>query len=154
MTPEISWRGGTPLSEDELRETESKLGVTFPPDFRDTALKHNGGVPNRTSFTYQHPRTGKSREDSFAHLLSLRPQDEENVFEVMGSLAVDDQLPSGVIPIGGNGGGNFIGLDYRSGKQPSVILWLHEENAEESVTQIARNFDELLQNLRIPDDAE
>lgn len=154
MAAEISWRGGTPLGENDVRELESKLGVTFPPDFRNTALKHNGAVPSRTSFTYQHPRTGKVREDSFAHLLSLRPQDDENVLEVMKGLAVDDQLPVGVIPIGGNGGGNFIGLDYRLGERPSIVLWLHEENSEESLAPIARDFQELLESLRKPEDAE
>jgi hypothetical protein len=154
MPLEISWRGGTPLGEDGLRETEIRLGVIFPPDFRKTALTSNGAVPNRTSFVYQHPRTGRQRQDSLAHLLSLRPRDEENVFEIMRGLAIDDQLPLGVIPIGGNGGGNFIGLDYRQGYPPSVVLWRHEEDAPESVVAVARSFDEFLDMLRTPDDDE
>jgi hypothetical protein len=35
-----------PLSDDVLLGVESRLGITFPTDYRSFLLRHNGGVPS------------------------------------------------------------------------------------------------------------
>jgi cell wall assembly regulator SMI1 len=34
-----------PATPEEIRETETRLGVTFPLDFRESVLRHNGTAP-------------------------------------------------------------------------------------------------------------
>lgn len=153
MGSDVGWKRAKPeLTDEEIRRVEKELGLGFPEDYRDIVRQHSGAVPTRTDFTYRHPVTGKLRGDGLAHLLPLRSEEKSSVLAVMGWLG--DQLPERVVPVGGNGGGNYICLDYRRGAPPGVSLWLHEETIEGCLVPLAGSFTEFLEMLSDPQDDE
>jgi hypothetical protein len=54
--------------------------------------------------------------------LNLQAEDD---YGVIRTAEMAEGFPAGLIPIGEDGGGNYIALDYRAGESPSVVFWHH-----------------------------
>lgn len=144
----IEWQNVSddPLPEHMLRGAELLFGITFPADYRECVRVNHGGRPEPCNFTIQDATD--SWGSSLAVLLSLDWRRSENVWSVLSNLAVDGMLPDGLFPIGEDGGGDFLCLDFRGGSvAPPVVYWSHEVGDEEGVAPVTSSFAELLSLL-------
>jgi hypothetical protein len=137
--PMLKWATDyAPLPERVLAGAELILGIALPSSYRELVQAYPGGAPE----------TGEKAEDrpggwlsSVGLLMSVDPRHPENVFAALEHLAVDDQLPPGLIPIIADGGGDLICLDFRSqAGEPSVVYWAHELSGKEAVVAVAQTF--------------
>ena len=145
----LKWRSAKPpLPESVVRGAELILGYVLPSSYRSLVQQWPSGHPDRSDFPVQ----GGGRRGSWIScvgvLLSLDPRHTDNVFECLKNLAIDDQLPDGLLPVSDDGGGDLICLDYRhNSSAPEVVYWAHELSGEEAVVPIAPSFDAFLELL-------
>ncbi|NQX63648.1 SMI1/KNR4 family protein [Paenibacillus qinlingensis] len=119
---EIHWRFKvSDVSSDEIKKLEEFLGVTFPDDYLECIRENNGAMPVPNFFEVN------GREMSFGALLSINEKDVENIRMVFEAL--EERLPSEIIPFSIDAGGNFICFDYKNGTQsvPSIVFFDHEQ---------------------------
>lgn len=138
----------------ELEKIEHKYGIILPESYIKFIIKHNNAYLYANNFNYYDPNTKRNSADSIAFddvrkiiknvdlLKSDQFEDEECYFD------------SGLIPIGENGGGDIICLDYRNNKKcdPSVVLWNHDMGLHHRTVFIAENFDSFAKMLFRPKD--
>lgn len=142
-----------PLPEQVIDGAELLLGVKFPADYRICLAQNHGAHPDACDF-----RAGEPNNPWYGGigvLLTVDPYMPENMFDVLASLAVDQQLPKGVVPIAEDGGGNMLCLDYRedsSRSTPKVAFWFHEVGGDDGIVPVCDTFTELLSLLYVPDD--
>jgi hypothetical protein len=143
----LKWHAGQPpLSDSVVAGAELILGVKLPEPYRSLAQAWPGGHPDRDEFEVKRP--GDSWRSSVAVLLSLDPRHDDNVFECLKNLSVDDQLPTGLLPIIDDGGGDLICLDYRvAGPDPPVVYWAHELGGGDAVVAVSPSFRTFLELL-------
>lgn len=140
--------GATP---EEIDAAERTLGIRFPRLLREWYGKVQGGQAARgPRFDYPHARLGVIPETVAAFLpitqVPGRERSEPSIQTVTAWLAVDDQLPVGVVPIIDSLGGNYVCLDGRTGSpDPPVVYFDHEQ---EDVIRLADSFDQFVANLR------
>lgn len=138
------------LSDRVIDGAELLLGITFPDDYRDCVRSFHGCHPDATDFRADN--NGQVWHGSVGVLLTLDPFTPCNVFDVLSSLAVDQQLPSSLIPVAEDGGGNYLCLDYRHSSTPSVAFWFHEVGGDDGAVFVCDSFSQLLDRLYVPDD--
>lgn len=66
-------------------------------------------------------------------------------------------FPKNIVAFSDTGGGDMICFDYRADHttdNPPIVYWNHESEPEESVSFIAKNFEEFLGILKEPEDKE
>jgi cell wall assembly regulator SMI1 len=122
------------LQEAEVQRVEQALGATFPEDYRACVKKCHGGRPRDNNFSFVDPKVGRM-ESCLAVLLSFSEDDIENIVETHRRL--QPYLPTGVIPIADDGGGDFVCLQYATQARPSVVYWHH---GDRSVTPLSDSF--------------
>lgn len=148
----LTWEGCNPPADDRtMDELEQTLGVKFPLDFRRVMQLCQGGTPvERNCFKYR-----GAHGSGIGALLSVDPDDEENILGTMELLSHDDQLPHAVIPFADDGGGDMMCLDYRNDPEhPRVVYWSHEQPRESSISPLADSFTEFLDSLQPPIDID
>lgn len=140
----LTWHADyAPLDDSVMTGAELILGLKLPGSYRALAQAWPGGRPDADEFEVRH-RSGSWRS-SVGVLLSLDPRHTDNVFECIKHVAVDDQLPAGLLPIIDDGGGDLICLDYREGgDEPAVVYWAHELGGDDAVVGLCSSFHEFL----------
>jgi len=86
---------------------------------------------------------GKAHGGSIGVWLSLIPWDAESLWSTLATWP-EHGLPRELIPIGEDGGGNYVCLDYRQSDVPAVVVWYHELEGEEGIFPVVSTFDEFL----------
>lgn len=122
-----------PLTETELARFEAKLGRRLPADYRAFLLEHNGGKPSAVFLTVP------GFEDTMVHVfcgIGTRVDLEKRMRDL------EDDLPSGWIPIGFDPGGNVY-LANPSG----AVFYFDDHNSKKSF-RIAGSFSAFLSVLR------
>ncbi len=144
------WRyAGDEASEKAIRHAESCLGVRFPADYRECVREHGGGAPDPSGFVVSSGASGTFRS-SVGVLLSLDPQEPENVVTTATDLRIDRGLPEGLVPIINDGSGDYVCLDYRddpSAAAPRVVFWSKSASGGPEFFDLAATFDEFLRKL-------
>lgn len=128
-------------SEVDVRRAEQALGVAFPSTYRDCVRECHGGTPSPNRFSFRDPDIG-TMESSLAVLLSLDPDDPENLLDAHGRLA--PILPQGAVPFADDGGGDFMCFDFSNPGEASVGYWHH---GEAQLVPLAASFSEFLDLL-------
>lgn len=140
------------IDMDDLKDFEKSNSITFPSDYREFLIEHNGGVPEPNKIRLQYSSTdvqvlfGMYKGDHYANFFKA-----VQVFH--------NRIPSWYIPIGRDSGGNLFIMSLWEENKGVVAFWSHEGEAPEgeadqyfdNLTHIADSFAEFLNNL-IPDD--
>jgi cell wall assembly regulator SMI1 len=128
----------------EIEEVEKELGVKFPKDYIDCALKNNGGHPTLDIYDFE-----QRREAVFNRLLSFHVDRASYILTIYD--AIRDRLVDDVYPFADDPFGNHICFDYRKNSEsPTIVFWDHElafENPEKGLFPICETFSELLSKL-------
>ena len=137
-----------PTSDEALTAFEQQIGEPLPADYRSFLLKTNGGEqPDPEGFRVE---TGEG-----SMLAILYPVGDGTGYDLTAHFNhMKEELPSGVIPIGQDIGGNAICLAVAGEDTGAVLFMDHEvetgphEDGWDNLYFCARSFTEFLDGLR------
>ena len=144
-----------PISLDEIKEAEKRMGLTLPKDYRDFLLESNAGRPEQPCvFEMKDPHRDSMQEGTVERFLGITKSERTNLEDrVNGSR---DRMPPDVIPIAYDPGGNLICLSIKGKHKDEVYFWDHEFEAEEdeeptrdNLYLISKSFSGFLKDLRM-----
>ena len=125
---------------DIFEKIESRIGGRLPVEYVNFIRVADGGHPEIGSFLVP-----GSHPDNFFDIDWFYSFDDQRIENI--SVAIDrwgNELGSGTLPIGKDGGGNQIYLNLND-SLPSVWLYLHDENGAK--IKIANSFQEFIASL-------
>jgi len=146
-----------PLPDDEVISSfEEYCRVELPKEYKEFLKVNNGAIPQTNIFNYG------GREyliERFLCLLESAESEEtfgwydlEVVLSQIDTRLTDDEnlVGANIIPFAALFAGDFVCLDLRDNKKPSILVWFHEESDDlKPVTiKVAENFVEFLKMLR------
>lgn len=124
-----------PLPDDEVISSfEEYCGVELPEEYKEFLKLNNGAIPQTNTFNYG------GREyliERFLCLLEYPESDEthgwydlEVVLSQIDTRLTDNEnlVGANIIPFAALFAGDFVCLDFRDNKKPSISVWFHEES--------------------------
>ena len=115
---------GAPVTVEQLDAFAKKHGVSLPATYRDFLLKHNGGVPEPSTFDIG---DGIAEVDYFCGV----DAGQERIELANLLAAYKGRLPRRMLPIAESMGGNLYCVSTRGADEGSVYFWDHESEDEE-----------------------
>ena len=135
----MKWLNYKGISKDIIKSVEHRLQITLPDDYKQVALKYDGGYPNPNHFKVER------KIEIFNNLISLDENEYNNIYEILEDLQtrIGDQL----IPFAEDGFGNVLCFDYSAEK--SIVFWNHEKNYDKfkEATFVCSSFSSLIESL-------
>jgi hypothetical protein len=133
-----------------IEEIEHRFDLNFPELYKQFLLARNGGRPELPAFSISGLAMNPIGSVNF--FFGIAPQLE--VYDLRQLLQrFVGRIPVGIVPIGENGGVDYICLDLRNGGE-RVVFWDHGhfwstgEWRENDLYLIANSFEEFLKSLR------
>ena len=104
----MNWLNYKGISMDIIESVEHSWQITLPDDYKQVALKYDGGYPNPNHFKVD------GKLEIFNNLISLDENEYNNIYEILEDLqtCIADQL----IPFAEDGFGNVLCFDYSAEK--------------------------------------
>ena len=143
-------RSNPPVTLDAIRNFEQSRNLTLSAEYVDFLLATNGGSPASTAFPIRGlGPSGIGIIQSFSGIGVLHPTEELSYsFDLYAGA-----IPKDVLLIAGNGGGDYICLDYRTGSTRVAFwdkghFWGTGEWRESDLYHVANSFGEFLESLR------
>ena len=135
----MKWLHYKGISMDIIESVEHSWQITLPDDYKQVALKYDGGYPNPNHF-----KVGEKVE-IFNNLISLDENECDNIYEILEDL--QNRLGDQLIPFAEDGFGNVLCFDYSADK--SVVFWNHEKNYNDfkEATFVCSSFSSLIEGL-------
>jgi hypothetical protein len=139
-----------PTTLAAIESFERERGLVLPGLYKEFLLAINGGAPEAPAFPiHGNPTASTGVMQSFAGIGVREPTSEL-------AYAYDlyfGGIPRGIVPIAGNGGGDYICLDLRNGKERVAFwdkrhFWGTGEWRERDLYHVADSFAEFLGSLR------
>ncbi len=149
-----------PLTAAQIEEFEKSIGLEFPMPYKEHLLKYNGGqcVPNVFVFEEASVETSSSVD----WFLALYDGDSDSLRETVETYKLEEKrMPSHMLPIAHDPGGNLICISCGTKDYGFVYFWNHEDEVDYSeagdddysnLYLIARDFDTFLNSLMTEDD--
>lgn len=140
---ELNWfEPGRGASESEVGNLERVLGLQLPRDFVEYLLRNAGASsPDENEFPVI-DCDGNTNISNFGVLLPPFCEDGESIVGDLSDLG--EQIPAGLLPVVGTGGGDYVCLDFRSGVGVSVVYFFHEETGDNAFVPLSATFSEFL----------
>lgn len=141
----------TSTSEQAIDEFQIRAGIVLPSEYRAFLLRTNGGrCVGAARFRSLREDSELSEVDTF---LGVSENSHESLEQNISNVA--DLLPTGLIPVAYDGGGNYLLLDCARGSSSfgsvyfSTLEGLDELGgaAREDLTLVASSFGELLAQI-------
>lgn len=142
MTNSITWRWtDLPVSEEDIKQAESFLGMKLPSSLITLFKIANGGKPSKTKIL-------KGNEVSFIFdtLLNIKQNRQDSIYIIYDSISYS--LRNKVIPFGIDPFGNVFCIYNKANYNESVYIYLHEEDIDRNFTYISRNLENFLELLK------
>lgn len=141
-----------PLTAEDLKRTENRINIDFPAQYRNFLLKHNGGHPEPSVFKFK--CEGQEAEiAAVAYFLAIYDGKEENFLDYLKTY--EDRIPSGLMPIARDPGGNVILIGTKDAHLGKIYFWQQDFEPEtpdfSNICSIADSFDEFFNSLFDPD---
>jgi cell wall assembly regulator SMI1 len=143
------------LQDNDIREVETKLGISLPSDYKEFLLAHNGGHPQPNAFTI--PGSQPGTWEVLEWFFGVHSGEYNNLLQK--ARVYRSRVPSELLPIATDPGGNLLCLSVSGPHIGKVYFWDHEEEVEEgepptykNVYLVADSFTELVNNLTEPPD--
>lgn len=143
-----------PIAVAEIKSLEQRLGRQIPQSYIDFLLNYNGGVPEVGGFLYRSEEANRlGVVNRFLGIHSGKYNNLDNYLMLYKER--EKRIPSNLIPIANDPGGNLICLSIDGSDLGKVYFWDHDLEAENeaevnysNVYFIANSLEEFLQNLR------
>src|SRR2546421_37952 len=140
MAPRIT-DSGAPPSLDDLEQTEERLGVRLPEDYRSFLLRQNGGKPTPAWF-----RHGEEADD-VAEITRFFAREE---METQTRDLRQDSRLAGFVAIATSSDTDFL-LLATAPEQRDAVFWWYDEDGSSEFIRVADSFEQLLTNLDYPE---
>ena len=146
-----------PLTDDDLKRAEKRLGVHFPDDFSRFYKDHNGGDPNRTVFRDFYGEIEDIEISGFMSILYRREFSDSPDFTLDGRAQAEwtsNKVPRTLLPFAMDWGGNYFCLGLDDGRVYYYVFdtWDEHLSAEENFavnsTAIAPSFGYFIDHLQ------
>lgn len=140
------------LTNDDLKQFESKFNVVMPEKIKKHYLKFNGGYPERSIFHLG----GRDREYAVNYFFSIGCEGGKTIEKTLSIIRDDSVFPSWLVPLADEMGGDIFAYSTRAGEEGAIYYYSHEfsygENPEKYVTFLAKDIDTFLEALISDDD--
>ena len=140
------------LTNDDLKQFESKFNVVMPEKIKKHYLKFNGGYPERSIFHLG----GRDREYAVNYFFSIGCEGRKTIEKTLSIIRDDSVFPSWLVPLADEMGGDIFAYSTRAGEEGAIYYYSHEfsygENPEKYVTFLAKDIDTFLEALISDDD--
>jgi hypothetical protein len=136
------------LSRDDIRRVESIMGIRLPKEYAVFLLKHNGGRPIPNGF----PIDGLANNPFGMIHFFLGIDNPVEVCNIDWSYEVlNGRIPSNLLPIADDPGGNAICLSLFGDDAGAVVFWDHAAEhlppTYANIYRIADSFTEFIESL-------
>lgn len=140
----------------KIEEIEKFVGLSFPKEYKDHLIRYNGGqcAPNIFSFNER----GKITDSCIDWFLAIYDGDYDNLRSYIDMYKIEDKrLPSHILPIAHDPGGNLICISCNTDDVGCVYFWDHEkevnyklfaDNNYSNLNLIANSFSEFIDGLK------
>ncbi|MEK0181796.1 SMI1/KNR4 family protein [Microcoleus anatoxicus] len=143
-----------PIAIAQIKSLEQRLGMQLPQNYINFLLSHNGGFPEIGGFVYR-SEVG-NRLGVVNRFLGIHSGKYDNLDDyLMLYKEREKRIPSNLIPIANDPGGNLICLSIDGIDLGNVYFWDHDWESEDeaevnysNVYCIANSLEEFFQNLR------
>lgn len=139
-------RGGPPIDVADLDALEDRLGVKLPPQYRAFLLRVNGGTPRPERCFDNHKGV-----ESLVFMFYAVKHERVSLTLAQSAWQLEDRVPSVLLPIAYDAGGNQICIGVSGRHYGRVYFWDMEGEADSgrkpwwrNVTLITRTFDEFI----------
>lgn len=139
-----------PISRETILSLEKKFNFTFPADYKEFLLKHNGGTPSHQYFS---TIDGKI-EEILSSFFPISSSEEDNLADEIEGITLAGQLPPDLIPIAiAIGGDDRVVLAISGENYGKVFHWAWSEESDnhnasyDYVRLISNSFDSFLEKL-------
>jgi len=139
----------------QIKVIEEKIRLRLPDQYKDHLLKFNGGQCQPNVFTYR--ESDVVEESMIDWFLAIYDGEDDNFIEYYITYKVEqNRMPSYIIPIAHDPGGNLICISCREEDNGAIYFWDHENEVDYSVSDdsdmsnlyfIAKSLSEFLDNL-------
>ena len=133
------------LDENTLSLFEKNINIKLPHQYRAFLLEYNGGYPEPDGFKF-------AQDESFIdQFLSIGNGEHSNLESYIKTYK--GRLPSDLLPIAHDPGGNLICIGIKNDVAGKVFYWDHEFESDEeapdysNVHIIAHDFNHFIDNL-------
>lgn len=140
-------RSNETVTDNHIRGAEALLGIEFPDLYRSVIRRFSGSFGD-AEFRVDRPLDGLD-VCGVGLILSLLPHSRNSIYTVMSAWEEHGLSPR-LVPIGEDGGGNYLCLDYRESDVPSVAFYFHELWGDDGIMKVCNSFDELLERITAP----
>lgn len=140
----------------QIEEIENYAELGFPGEYKDHLLKHNGGQCTPSVFSFD--EKGKVTDSSVDWFLAIYDGEYDNLKDYIKTYKIEDKrLPSHILPIAHDSGGNLICISCDNDDAGSIYFWDHENEVDYSVAGdedysnlylIAKSLDEFIDELK------
>jgi hypothetical protein len=139
-----------PTTATAIEEFERPRGIVLPPPYKEFLLAANGGVPEKPAFPVQGIAAYSVGVIQVFFGIGARPP-MPDLAEIYDFYVTG--IPRDLIPIADNGGGDYVSLDLRGGRERVVFwdkrhFWGTGEWREGDLYHVANSFEEFLASLR------
>lgn len=145
------------LSDRDIDVIELMVGLKFPDQYRKHLLMHNGGQCKPNVFTFV--EKGKFSDSQVDRFLAIYDGEYDNLKDDIEIFKLDEKrMPSHMVPIAHDPGGNLICISCGSSDFGAVYFWDHENEVDYSVAddrdysnlyKIADNLTEFFDGLTV-----
>lgn len=143
-------RSFPPLDGGQLVAAERDLGVQLPSEYRSFLTVWNGGRPQPNTFSYE--IRGRKESGMVDWFLGIHNGEHDNLRQY--TLWYKGRIPSNLLPIAHDPGGNLICIAVSGSDLGAVYFWDHELESSEgqppstdNVYLIAKSFEAFLTGL-------
>jgi hypothetical protein len=140
-----------PILEKDIEQTEGKLGVRLPDDYRTFLLKHNGGTPTPDFFPiHGYGAAAGSTLDWFYGI------HKQHTYDLIWNATISKgRMPRELLPIAEAAFGDEVCLVVAGPLRGKIYFWVHDAEVGEgepptwaNTYYVANSFTELLGNLQ------
>ena len=143
------------IDENSLTVLELVLDINLPADYKAHILKNNGGECNHSQFNFF--ESGLKTSSEINYFYAFYTGKYSNIYKAVNIFKVcEKRMPSKIVPIAYDSGGNQICISCNSSDFGVVYFWDHEKEVDYSISEdsdfsnlyfIASGFTEFLESL-------
>lgn len=144
------------ISIEQIEELEKLVNLTFPQEYKNHLLLHNGGrcEPNVFGFIEDNEPT----ESCIDWFLAIYDGEYDNLKDYIETYKLNEKrLPFHIIPIAHDPGGNLICISCGERDYGYIYFWNHEKEVDYNISAdedysnlylISQTFNSFLENLK------
>jgi hypothetical protein len=138
------WDDNHTADNASVESLEADLYIKFPKDYLEVATIHQGKVPNPNQIKVE------ERITSVGVLFLITPDNDYKGSTIKSNIMfIEDDVPQGIVPIVGSGGGSVFAFDFRrSSDTPSIVFVDSDKEGDDAITFLSDSFSGFLSMLR------